>query len=367
MKIIHCADIHLDSKMNTNLSKEKAKERKAELLSTFQRMVDYAEAQRVEAIIIAGDLFDTKNVSVTARNLVRDLILAHPDIKFLYLQGNHDEGSFVAGLKEIPENLLLFGDSWVSYPLGERIVVTGIELNQENAGTAYHALSLDAEKINLVVLHGQDAEYQAKDKAEIIHLTGLKNKGIDYLALGHIHSYKTGRLDTRGTYCYPGCLEGRGFDECGEHGFVLLDIAEKEGKLTDTFVPFAYRNLYRIPVDITDCISTMEILERMKQQAETLGYPDSSLVAFELTGSVDVEGEKDVDFLGRQFEKRFYAVKVKDASHYRIDYTEFARDESLKGEFIRTVQAQTDLSEEEKAAIIHYGIQALAGEEILEA
>ena len=95
MKIIHCADIHLDSKMSANLTKEKARERKTELLTTFQNMVTYGAEQGVAAIIIAGDLFDTKNVSATARNVVKDLIQGHPKIAFYYLQGNHDEGSLL--------------------------------------------------------------------------------------------------------------------------------------------------------------------------------------------------------------------------------------------------------------------------------
>ena len=85
MKIIHCADIHLDSKMSANLTKEKARERKTELLTTFQNMVAYGAEQGVAAIIIAGDLFDTKNVSATARNVVKDLIQGHPQIAFYYL------------------------------------------------------------------------------------------------------------------------------------------------------------------------------------------------------------------------------------------------------------------------------------------
>ena len=43
MKIIHCADLHLDSDMTSNLTKEKAKERRTELLVTFQRMITYAK------------------------------------------------------------------------------------------------------------------------------------------------------------------------------------------------------------------------------------------------------------------------------------------------------------------------------------
>ena len=187
MKIIHCADIHLDSKMSANLTKEKARERKTELLTTFQNMVTYGAEQGVAAIIIAGDLFDTKNVSATARNVVKDLIQGHPKIAFYYLQGNHDEGSFTSGLSELPENLHLFGNNWTSYELsgtentsGKGVAVTGVELTPENSGSIYNTLSLDVDQCNIVVLHGQESEYSARDKAEIIHLTALKNKGIDY-------------------------------------------------------------------------------------------------------------------------------------------------------------------------------------------
>lgn len=367
MRIIHCADIHLDSKMSANLTKEKAKERKTELLTTFQNMVEYGAAHEVAAIIIAGDLFDTKNVSATARNVVKELILGHPGIEFYYLQGNHDEGSFTGGFSEIPENLHLFGTGWTSYMLGKNVCITGVELNPENSGSVYNALSLDADRQNIVVLHGQESEYHSKDKAEIIHLTALKNKGIDYLALGHIHSYKKERLDGRGIYCYPGCLEGRGFDECGEHGFVMLTIDETAGTIESSFVPFASRNLYTIPVDITGCNSTMEILERMKQETQQKNYPEKSLIKYELTGKIDVESEKETDFLLHQFNDRFYFVKIKDCSEYLVDYASFAKDMSLKGEFIRTVMERGDLSQEDKAAIIHYGLQALTGEEILDA
>ena len=53
MKFIHCADLHLDSKMNANLEKDKAKERKAELLHTFERMISYARQNEISGILIA--------------------------------------------------------------------------------------------------------------------------------------------------------------------------------------------------------------------------------------------------------------------------------------------------------------------------
>lgn len=369
MKIIHCADIHLDSKMDTHISKEQAKERKAELLHTFSRMVDYAELNGIGTILIAGDLFDTKNVSATARNHVRAVIIGHPQIRFFYLQGNHDEGSFVSGLGEVPDNLYLFDGAWKSYVLDEdgMVILTGLELNKENAGALGNTLTLDMEKTNLVMLHGQEAEYEGKDKAEMIPLAGLKNKGIDYLALGHIHFYKEEALDARGVYCYPGCLEGRGFDECGEHGFVVLEIDDSTKRIAGReFVPIASRRLYTITVDISDCLTTAEILQAMEERTKELDYSADSLIQYELVGNVDAAAEKNTELLQKQMENRFYFVRVKDLSKYRVDYSMFELDKSLKGEFIRHVKAQADLSEEEKAAVIHYGIQALTGEEIIE-
>ena len=97
MKIIHCADLHLDSKMTANLSKEQAKERKNEILRTFTRMVDYAKKNNVKVVLIAGDMFDTRNVSAMARNTVRDVITQNPEIDFLYLKGNHAEVLWLSG------------------------------------------------------------------------------------------------------------------------------------------------------------------------------------------------------------------------------------------------------------------------------
>lgn len=368
MKILHCADLHLDSVMNTNLTPAKAKERKAELLGTFRNMVRYGAEQGVDAIIIAGDLYDKKNISATARNAVFHEIVNNPGIVFYYLKGNHDAESLLGGLEYIPENLKMFGNEWTGYVIGEengrKVTVTGVELDSRNSADIYNSLVLNTEDFNIVVLHGQEAAKASKDRTEIIALSDLKNKGIDYLALGHIHSYKEEKLDARGVYCYPGCLEGRGFDECGEHGFVILDIDLVQNTFIREFVPIAHRNLYTLEVDVTGCVNSMEISERIEQCIKAASYAAKHLVKIVLTGNVDVQCEKNENLIIKQFEDEFYFVKIKDESQFVINYEEFMYDESLKGEFIRMVKADESLTEEEKAVVIRYGIQALKGEEI---
>ena len=360
MKIIHCSDLHLDSKMETNLDKEKARERKNEILITFERMVNYAKENEVKVIIIAGDLFDKNTVTAKVKNTVKNAIYSNPEIDFIYLRGNHDEASFLDEDEELPSNLKGFNNEWTTYDEYKDITISGIEFGNKNDYDIYNSLFLEKNKINIVVMHGQESETGVKDKAEIINLKELKNKNIDYLALGHIHSFKIEKLDKRGVYCYSGCLEGRGFDECGEKGFVLLNIEDK--KIETEFIPFASKNLYEIHVDITGATENNEIEQRISKKIKSI--PETSLVKIVLDGEVEIGEERDIDYLTKKFEPNFYFLKIEDKPKIKIDYMKYKNDISLKGEFIRTVIEQDDLTEEEKSRIISTGIKALSGEDI---
>ena len=70
MRLIHCSDLHLDSKMEANLTARQAKERGGEICATFARMVRWAQANEVRAILLAGDLFDTRRVSAKTADFV---------------------------------------------------------------------------------------------------------------------------------------------------------------------------------------------------------------------------------------------------------------------------------------------------------
>ena len=359
MKIIHCSDLHLDSKMETNLNKEKAKERKNEILLTFEKMVDFAKKNGVKVIIIAGDMFDKKNISVKAKKIVKNQIILNPEIDFLYLKGNHDEINCIEEEEEIPSNLKLFnGKEWVTYKYGD-IAVTGIEIGKQNNYNIYNSLILEKNDINIVVMHGQESQNDVKDKVEIINLKDLKNKNIDYLALGHIHTFKQEKLDNRGIYCYSGCLEGRGFDECGEKGFVLLDIEDKQIKTQ--FIPIAKRTLHEINIDITGITENYDIEQKIEEETNKISRDD--LIKIVLKGKVEAGTTRDIDYLKKKYEDRFYCIKIYDETTLNIDYMKHQNDASLKGEFIRLVLEQ-DLTDEEKGKIINTGIRALLGEEV---
>ncbi len=364
MKIIHVADIHLDSKMNTHLNTNDAKVRKAEILETFRRVIVYALDHEIYKILIAGDLFDTNKVNKGTKDVVEALIRNNGNIDFYYLRGNHDASSFLNSLEELPENLHLFANTWTSYALSEQVCLTGVEFNGHNAQSIYNELVLDQAKINIVTMHGQEAVSVGKDKTEIVSLNELKNKGIDYLALGHIHSYKYETLDARGMYCYPGCLEGRGFDECGDHGFCVVDINEETHQVSSTFVPFASRHLYVIAADVSGLENMEDMLQVCKQSLDESSCNGNDLVRLELVGAIDEHSEINEEIIKAPFVDSYFYFEVRNSTTIKVDYDKYMYDESLKGEFIRLIKNDDSLSEEEKGQIIRYGIEALSSGEI---
>ena len=368
-KMIHCADLHLDSKMIAHLNTDKAKERKIELLNTFKRLVQDAVNNDVTVIMIAGDLFDTSRVSALTRNTILSEIENHPTIDFYYEKGNHDTNNFIDSIENIPSNLYVFSNEWTSYVLNKKgkrnIVLTGIEFDDENSLSFYNSLLLNVNNFNIVMLHGQESEYIEKKDGTVINLKKLRNKNIDYLALGHIHTYKQEKLDARGTYCYSGCLEGRGFDECGEKGYVYIEIDEDTLEYKTMFIPFARRTLYEISVDVTCCESMQEIEDAISHTLYCLKINKDNLVRIILDGELDVECEYSIELLEKNHENDFYVFDIKDKTKKKVDYQSYMYDASLKGEFVRTVMSLTAFNEDEKAEIIKIGIDALAGEEVL--
>ncbi len=348
MKLIHCADLHLDARMESSLPREKARQRRLEILRTFTQMVEAGDENGVEAILMCGDVFDTKTISVRARNCVLNAIRTHPRITFYYLQGNHDRNSFLAELsgEEFPENLRTFGSEWTTYEQ-KGVYITGAELTEENAGTLMDRLLLDAGHINLVMLHGMvNSE---------IPLKVLRNRNIDYLALGHVHSYQSEQLDIRGSWCYSGCLEGRGFDECGPKGFVLLDT--QVGRVTHRFVPFAERTCHEVPVYVTGFLTHEEIVGAAERALQEI--PAKDLVKLVLTGESAAEAEKDAAWIEGWLREQYYFVKVKDETTLAIRPEDFQYDISLKGEFVRMVMASR-MSREEKEQVLRLGIRLLS-------
>ena len=343
MKIIHCADVHLDSPLGTHLDSRRAAARNAELTGSFLDLLHRAAETNVDAVIIAGDLFDGRAERRTM-DLVLDAIASTPRVQYFCLRGNHDREN---APEEVPGNLHLFSHRWQYFDLGE-VVIAGVELTGENQDQIYDSLALSEDRCNLVVLHGQ-----VGSGAGCIQLSRLREKHIDYLALGHLHSFATGRLDNRGIWCYSGCLEGRGFDETGDKGYVAL-TAGNTG-VQAAFCPWGRRKIHDIALDVTGQASNSAVWKRLRQEA----LPGSDLVRVRLTGERTADSDLSAAYLEDLLGGSCYALQVRDETVPVLDPGEL----SLRGEFARLVRA-SGLDEADKADILRAGLAALRGGEV---
>ena len=356
MVLIHTSDIHLDSPLTSRLPSEKVRERKRELLSGFGRLVEEAKALKAKAIIISGDLFDSEKVSRKALDTAISIIEEAEDISFLYLQGNHEGNALVASGKLLPKNLLTFGEDWTYYTLGD-LTVAG---RSSVAEGMFNSLNLPEDGQNIVVLHGELRDRTAAP--ESIGLRDAAGKNIDYMALGHYHSHSAEAIDDRGVAVYCGTPEGRGFDEAGDKGYVI--VSTDLGRVRYSFRSFARRRLHIIPLDLGGAVKPGEVTERAERALAKIPYGD--IVRLELCGKYHPKLWKDTDGIAKAVGGRFYYFEIKDSSRMAINPEDYKHDMSLKGEFIRTVSADDSLDEETKEKIIACGINALMGEELFD-
>ncbi len=344
MKMIHCADIHLGAKLNSKYSYEVANVLKSEILKTFSEMIDYANENGIHLILMSGDVFDKDKPTIKDKDYFYKLVKNNPHIDFLYLKGNHDkEGAYIEN--EI-SNLKTFKKNEITtYEYGD-INISGIEISPDNEKSFYSQISLKDDKINIFMLHGE------------VNINELKNKNIDYLALGHLHSFKRGRIDDRGEWAYSGCLVGRGFDECGEKGFIVLDVGEK---VDFDFLKFAHRTIYDLNIDITGASDLFDTEMTLKQVCSDIGT--DNLLRINLIGDLSVGmdiNEKDIEMLLSSY----FFIEVKDKTNLKINVSDYNDDKSLLGEFVRGIYNNNNYTEEEKHRLISMGLKALTGREM---
>ena len=108
VKILHTADLHLDSPF-AGLSLDVAEEAREEQRNVFSEMMRYAGENSVDLVLIAGDLFDSKYITVRTKELVKGAF-ASLSCPVVIAPGNHDpytSNSFYRS-GELPENVCVF-------------------------------------------------------------------------------------------------------------------------------------------------------------------------------------------------------------------------------------------------------------------
>ena len=251
VRFIHGADFHLDSPFS-GLTPEQAAQRRGEQRELLDRLAQLARERQADLVLLSGDLLDSEETVYreTAQALSQSLG-AIPCPVFL-APGNHDcySPSSVYATLDWPDNVHIF-------PSGAMERVDLPELNCTVYGRAFLEPRQDRSPLagfhaeedgtfRLGCLHGDTAPNSPYGP---ITQEEIAASGLDYLALGHIHQYSGLQRAGETFWAYPGCPEGRGFDELGEKGVLYLEA--EPGQVTAQFVPLCRRRYQILTVDLT--------------------------------------------------------------------------------------------------------------------
>ncbi len=326
MKIIHTADLHLNSSLTTRFTTKGAKDLNDKVFLALENLLQTAQNLNVKVIIIAGDLFDSENVSPYAEQKFKQLVQENKQIKFIFVYGNHDYSP-----TQSPFN---FGDNFIVLPQGQNIKIDNVTFT---ALPKDYDLNLDPNLYNVVVAHG--------DTTKDISIAKIKDKNVDYLALGHIHKNSISKLDYKGVYAYSGCLSGRGFDECGTKGFYLIDTDSK----TYTFKEIDCLNFYIVEFNIKDT-NNLNFYTKLKEVLSPYNYNSAIKVA--LYGE-NTALNIDTSYLNQKFKEQYFYIDFIDKTSLKVN-----TNNAIIKEFIAVVKNQ-NYTQEEQNQIINLGIKTL--------
>ena len=351
VKIIHGADFHLDSPFDA-LPPEKAQLRRSEQRKSVMALAELAQQRESDVVLLSGDLFDSENAFYETGQMLRD-VLGGMKAQVFIAPGNHDYYSPGSPYRTLvwPDNVHIFASSRI-----QCVELPEINCRVYGGGfvspAVHHSMLSDftADRdgmVNIMVLHGDTAA--VTDNYDPISREDIAASGLDYLALGHIHKFsgilRSGETD----YAYPGCPEGRGFDETGDKG-VIAGTVEK-GKTELEFVKTCLRRYVEVQADY----------ESLLAGNETVTADADDIVRLTLTGSRD--GDCERERVREMFEDSFFHFTLRDRTVRRRDVWESAGEDSLKGMFLRDLRESYNASPEEKKKVIllaaQYGLAAI--------
>ncbi len=364
-RIVHTADLHLGSLFSS--TPEVANQRKIEQIDTLKQILDICAETKADALLIAGDMFDTMKVERSLLNDVKEM-LSHYDLPVFITPGNHDPATPDSCYnEEWPQNVHIFRDGMEKVEIPEKnTCVWGAGFTKTSCGeTLLSGFTPVSSRINVLVMHGELTDTPNSDcRYNPIYRQALENCGADYVALGHIHKYEHYE-DNDFLYCYSGAPAGRGFDETGEKG-VLVGYASK-GFAHMEFRPLDNRMYYEEKIDVSGCESTQEFAGRIvavlrDRHGEKFSH---NLYDVTLIGSLDNGVIPAIPEITRRLRESVFYVRLTDATTTSLDLALLMNDSTLKGAFVRKIfnKMQGDSRNRDKymRALI-YGLRAFDGE-----
>jgi len=264
-QFIHTADIHLDSPLKSLALRNQAL---ADVVANatrqvLVRIVDLCLTENVDALLIAGDLYDGSQTSMkTARFLASQMRrLGDANILVYIIRGNHDAeskitreltlGNHVHVFSSKPEAVVFAPTDIRQSETEQKVVLHGTSFKKPHAPKSLlpDYTKPNPQAINIGMMHTSLDGSEQHDPYAPCSLTDLQNHGFDYWALGHIHK-RSVYTDNQCTVVMPGIPQGRDIGEAGSKSVTLVTISDdKQVDITEHLLAVAQFETLTIKLD----------------------------------------------------------------------------------------------------------------------
>lgn len=349
MRFVHIADVHLGVKPDRG--RVWSDERAAEIQESFYDIVNICERDKIELLLIAGDLFHEKPTIQQLKSLdyqLRKLTVT----KTIIIAGNHDyieKNSAWETYSFESDTVLLPRDRATNAYIEElNVCITGYSYGREQ----YTERILERLKpgregaYNILLGHGGDAKHMPFSKEKLARL------GFDYIALGHIH--KPAHI-LKNKIAFSGSLEPIDYTETGRRGYILGEVAEDKTTLIK-WIPHNVRSYVNMALELSTEYSNAEIADIVEQEIKEIGK--ENIYRILLKGNIANDLEINLSGLTR----RYNINEIIDRTQYDYDVDELLaqNENNLLGRFIKSMSDESSMEDEEiRSKALRYGIDAL--------
>lgn len=293
MRLVHAADLHIDSPL---LGLERYEGAPVEQLRRATRratenLVELCIDERADLLLLAGDLYDDdwRDYSTGLFFAAQMARLKEAGVPVVWIRGNHDAASKITRHLRLPDNV-----RELSTKRAETVLF-------EDLGVAVHGMGYPSPSVEGSLVECYPAPLAGHFNVGLLHtavdgrpgharyapcsVSQLVNKGYDYWALGHVHTREVLHQDP--WLVFPGNLQGRHMRETGPKGASLvhtegLKVAAVEHRPLDVV------RWVKCAVDVTSARDLDQVLVAVEAELNraALAAEDRLLaVRVELTGT----------------------------------------------------------------------------------
>jgi DNA repair protein SbcD/Mre11 len=357
VRLLHIADVHLEQSFAW-LGPDRGRARRALLRATLRRAVELANERKVDALCIAGDLFDRENTGPSVGDFLRDTFAILGDRPVLIAPGNHDylsPGCLYDQVAWSPNVHIFRTPTPSAVSIGDGTIWGYAFTDSERHTSPLANFPRVSEGLNVALLHAeivgpsQTSIYAPLDPGEIAAA------GLRFAMLGHVHA---GRTDEAQRFAYPGSLEPLGVNEAGPRAALLVDVSAQTLRIES--IPVAERRVMADEIDLTPFNTAADLEQAVRERQLSWQHAD---VRLRLAGVLNGELE-DSELVRGIF--RDLDVTLDLAAEPEVDLAALAKQRTVMGVFVRDLLEQStaatdDAQKQFWSDVLRVGVAAFRG------